>query len=325
MHALKLAGVWFGSLGLIGGMLWYGAQVNAGGTDLDDEIGARIDSAIARHVSVAHGTGTPTGTGTGAGTPTGTGTGTGSGTGFGTGTGNLPPPPPPVGEILYANDFQGADPFAGWRGRNVSSNLTIHTELGNRYARLDYNPNSDWRISFLPRNAGAFDLRVAFAYRLPKGIDDRRNDEGGIIGGGKHVWQMSNVNTFADGRNAIANDGWTRLDFGSPAGVTGWWDCVSFRWPPHSRERELKHKFQQTEWFLKERWYSVRADFHINQQRGEDGTVDLWIDGDHKGTFEAEFNVIGGTGGLRVLGFGNYDNLIGEPWVEVDDIRVEAL
>ena len=52
--------------------------------------------------------------------------------------------------------------------------------------------------------------------------------------------------------------------------------------------------------------------------------MEVFIDGESIGVFTGEFNVIGARGGVRVLGFGNMDNCEGEPWMDVDDIRVEA-
>jgi hypothetical protein len=242
-----------------------------------------------------------------------------------------PPPPPPAGTVLYEQDFEGSDPFDGWRGRNVRTNLQVGEAAGNRYGKLLFQPHSDWRVSFLPRYEGVMDLRIEFSYRQPRGFHHKRYPpgdpkEGQIMGGGKHVFQVSNVNTYQDGREAINQDGWCRLDFGTTT-EDGPWEVVAYRKNREGeRFRELKRRFESGNWFQNGRWHRVRIDIHLNRGPGQgNGTCEMWVDGDHKGRFSAEINMVGPTAGIRCFGFGNLDNLEGEPWIEIDDFRIESL
>ncbi len=243
----------------------------------------------------------------------------------------LPPAPEPAAEtVLYAEDFEGPNPFAGWLGRNRDRNLKVITEGSNHHGRLIYVPLSDWRVSFRDRHHGVFDVHVEFSLRFPKGYRYKRYPAGGprageVVGAGKHVWMLTSSNQFAESRQEIAADGVTRLDFSSPTEL-GPWACVSYRnRPGGSRPGEFKKRLKSGEWFVPGRWHRVRCDLHLNPGPGDaSGTVGLSIDGDPKGTFGGEFNVIGEQGGVRVLGFGDMDNLEGEPWMDIDDIRVET-
>jgi hypothetical protein len=236
-----------------------------------------------------------------------------------------PPPPPPSGTVLYEEDFESDRPFAGWEGRNTRTNLQVHEAGGNHYGRLVYVPHSDWRISFLPRYQGVFNLRAEYSVRLPAGYRYERDANGEIINGGKHFWMLQSHNPYDEGREALQTDGQTRLDFGA---WTEWgdWAVTAYRnLPGGGRPGEFARRFERGDYFTPGRWHRVRCDLQVNQQVGDDsGKLDLYIDGDHKGTFRGEFNVIGSRGGIRVLGFGNMDNCEGEPWNDVDDIRIEA-
>ena len=232
--------------------------------------------------------------------------------------------------MLFEQDFEGADPFRGWLGRNVSTNLRVMGEGANHVGRLIYSPRSDWRISFLPRHQGVLDVRAEFSVRLPLGYHYKRYpagdpNAGEIIGGGKHFWMLQSSNQYDEGRDAVMADGVTRLDFGAHTEF-GEWSCTSYRnLPGGERPGEFARRFEQGQWFTPGRWHRVRCDLHLNPGRGDSGgRLDLYIDGEPKGTFTGEFNVVGPTGGIRVLGFGNMDNLEGEPWMDVDDIRIEA-
>jgi hypothetical protein len=237
-----------------------------------------------------------------------------------------------LGTVVFEQDFEGSDPFRGWLGRNIATNLRVIDQNGNRYGRLVYRPHSDWRITFLPRYEGLMDLRTEFSVRYPTGLRYKRHPagdprEGEIIGGGKHVWCLQSNNHYApaEGRDGRTMDGQTRLDFGADREF-GEWDCTAYRYRPGGeRPGEFKQRFTRGEWFVPGRWYRVRVDVHVNPGPGDDsGQLDIWIDGEHKGTMRGEFNVIGPAGGLRVLGFGNLDNCEGEAWMDVDDIRIEA-
>jgi hypothetical protein len=241
-----------------------------------------------------------------------------------------PPPPPPSGTVLYDEDFEGQDPFHGWRGRNVRTNLQLMSQGGNHYGRLVYSPRSDWRISFLPRHQGVFDLRAEYSVRLPQGFRFTRYPEGDpregqFIIGGKHFWMLQSGNVYDEGPEAVQADGQNRIDFGQWAEF-GHWQAIAYRFRPGGdRPGEFALHLDRERYFNPGQWHRVRCDLHVNDGPGDDtGQMDLWIDGDHKGTFRGEFNVIGPRGGIRVLGFGNMDNIEGEPWVEVDDIRIEA-
>ena len=243
-----------------------------------------------------------------------------------------PPPPPPSGTVVFEQDFEGSNPFRGWLGRNTDTNLRVIEQESNRYGRLVYRPHSDWRITFLPRYEGLMDLRAEFSMRIPAGYRYKRYPEGDpqageIIGGGKHIWMLQSNNHYepAEGREGLTRDGQTRLDFAA-AREFGEWACTAYRYRPGGeRPGEFKQRFYRGEWFEPGRWHRVRVDLHVNPGPGDDsGQLDVWIDGEYKGRMTGEFNVIGPTGGMRVLGFGNVDNLEGEPWMDVDDIRIEA-
>jgi hypothetical protein len=242
-----------------------------------------------------------------------------------------PPPPPPAGTVLYEQSFEEPDPFAGWLGRRTGTNLQVGEESGNRYGKLLFQPHADWRTSFLPRYQGVFDLRIEFAYRQPLGFRHKRYPAGHpragqIMGGGKHIFQISNVNSYQHGRDAIHRDGWCRLDFGTTT-EDGPWECVAYRLSPGGeRHREIKQRYEAGNWIQNGRWHQVRIDVHLNPGPDEGtGTCEMWVDGDHKGTLETRINVVGPTGGIRVFGFGNLDNTEGEPWVEIDNLRITAL
>jgi hypothetical protein len=235
-----------------------------------------------------------------------------------------PPPPPPSGTVLYEEAFEGDRPFAGWRGRNIRTNLRVEEAGGNHFGRLVYVPHSDWRISFLPRHQGVFNIRAEYSVRLPAGYRYERDGNGEIINGGKHFWMLQSHNPYDEGREALHTDGQTRLDFGA---WTEWgdWAVTAYRnLPGGGRPGEFARRFERGEYFTPGRWHRVRCDLQVNPQRGSDGRLELYIDDDHKGTFRGEFNVIGSRGGIRVLGFGNMDNCEGEAWNDIDDIRVEA-
>jgi hypothetical protein len=236
-----------------------------------------------------------------------------------------PTPPPPAGTILYEEDFEGSDAFAGWRGRNVSTNLTVQSAGENRYGRLDYTPRSDWRISFLPRHQGVFDLRAEYSVRLPDGFRFARNEDGQFIVGGKHFWMLQSNNVYDEGQEAVTADGHTRIDFGQ-WDEFGWWQAIAYRtFPGGERPGEFARHLDRGQYFQPGRWHRVRCDMHVNRGPGDNsGRADLYIDGDLKGSLAGEFNVVGSRGGIRVIGFGNMDNLEGETWVDVDDIRIVA-
>lgn len=244
----------------------------------------------------------------------------------------LPPvPAPPAGTVVYEETFEGTRPFAGWKGRNVRRNLQVIEQEGgqNHHGRLVYRPNSDWRVSFLPRFAGAFDVVTEFSIRFPAGYAFRRYPEGTrragqIIGGGKHVWMLLNTNHYTDSRQVVRQDGVVRLDFSAPSEL-GAWSVTSYRdRPGGGRPGEFKKRFAGDSWFLPGRWHRVRCELHVNRELGSRaGLLLLYIDGEHQGTFGGDFNVVGEAGGIRALGFGNMDNLEGEPWMDIDDLRVE--
>lgn len=244
---------------------------------------------------------------------------------------DLPPTPEPAaGTVLYAEDFEGPRPFAGWLGRNRDRNLKVIDQGSNHHGRLIYVPLSDWRVSFRDRHQGVFDVRAEFSIRFPEGYRYKRYPPGGprageVVGAGKHVWMLTSSNQFAESRQQIAADGVTQLDWSSPSEF-GPWARVSYRnRPGGSRPGEMKKRFNAGQWFVPGRWHRVRSDLHLNPGPGDaSGTIKLWIDGDFKGTFGGEFNVIGAGGGVRVLGFGDMDNLEGEPWMDIDDIRLES-
>jgi hypothetical protein len=241
-----------------------------------------------------------------------------------------PPPPPPSGALLYEENFDGENPFHGWRGRNVDTNLQVESESGNQFGRLIYQPHSDWRVSFLPRHAGVFDLVAEYSVRLPLGYRYRRYPDedpraGEIIGGGKHFWMLQSCNQYDEGREAMMADGVTRLDFGA-RGELGDWAVTAYRnRPGGERPGEFARRFRSGQYFTPGRWHRVRCELHLNPGPGDNsGRLDLYVDDEHLGTFTGEFNVVGARGGIRVLGFGNLDNLEGEPWVDVDNIRITA-
>ncbi len=173
---------------------------------------------------------------------------------------------------------------------------------------------------------------MEFSLRFPGGYRYRRHPAAGpragqIIGGGKHVWQISNINGFIDGRSAYTDDGWVRLDFNAQTEF-GAWGCSTYRTRPggESAADNPHRQFGTGPWFEPRRWHRLRCDIHLNRQPGDtSGTVDIWVDGQHRGGLRGEFNVVGPTGGMRVLGFGNLDNLAGDPWLEIDDILVTVL
>ncbi len=234
-----------------------------------------------------------------------------------------PPPPPPAGTVLYQENFEGSEPFRGWVGRNVRSNLRVIDQGGNKIGRLVYDPHSDWLVSFLPRRQGVMDLEVEYSVRLPVGFRYKRDQNGQIIGGGKHFWQLTSINRYLG--ETVEADGRTRLDFGA-ASDFGDWNITAYRnTVGGGRPGEFAMWFDRGNYFTPGRWHRLRCRVHINPRPGDNsGRLELWIDGDHKGTFGGEFNVVGPTGGIRVLGFGNLDNIEGAPYVEVDDIRVIA-
>jgi len=241
-----------------------------------------------------------------------------------------PLPPPPSGTVLFEQDFEGDQPFRNWLGRHLRTNLQVVEQAGNHIGRLIYSPNADWRISFLPRHQGVMDLRAEFSIRFPVGYRFKRYPPGHprageIIGGGKHLWGLQSNNAYDEGREAVDADGMTRLDF-HPTTEFGRLGCIAYRaGPGGQRPGDFVRRFEEGEWFVPGRWHRVWCDLHLNSGPGDQGgRLDLWLDGDHKGTFSGEFNVIGPRGGIRVLGFGNMDNLEGEPWMDVDDIRIEA-
>jgi hypothetical protein len=163
---------------------------------------------------------------------------------------------------------------------------------------------------------------VGFRFtRYPEG-DPR---EGQFIIGGKHFWMLQSGNVYDEGQEAVMLDGQNRIDFGQ-WDEFGHWQAIAYRFRPGGdRPGEFALHLDRGDYFVPGRWHRVRCDMHVNSGPGDDsGEVNLWIDGDLKGTFRGEFNVIGPRGGIRVLGFGNMDNIEGEPWVEVDDIRIEA-
>ncbi len=234
-----------------------------------------------------------------------------------------PPPPPPAGTVLYEQDFEGSDPFRGWLGRNASSNLQVIDQGENRIGRLVYEPHSDWLVSFLPRRQGVMDLEAEYSVRLPVGFRYKRDENGQIIGGGKHFWQLTSINRYLG--ETMDADGRTRLDFGA-ASDFGDWNITAYRnTVGGGRPGEFAMWFARGDYFTPGRWHRVRCRVHINPGPGDNsGRLELWIDDRHLGTFGGEFNVVGPTGGIRVLGFGNLDNIEGAPWVEVDDIRIVA-
>jgi len=239
--------------------------------------------------------------------------------------GDPPPPPPPSGTVLYEEDFEGNRPFQGWLGRNISTNLQVQSANGNHFGRLIYRPHSDWRISFLPRYQGVFDVTAEYSVRLPAGYRYKRDESGEIIGGGKHFWMLQSHNPYDEGREALTTDGQTRLDIGA---WTEWgdWAVTAYRnLPGGVRPGEFARRFTRGDYFTPGRWHRVKATLRVNPTRGDDsGRMEMFIDGESIGVFTGEFNVIGARGGVRVLGFGNMDNCEGEPWMDVDDIRVEA-
>ncbi len=245
----------------------------------------------------------------------------------------LPPvPAPPTGTVVYEENFEGDYSFAHWKGRNVRRNLRVIEQQDglNHLGRLVYRPNSDWRVSFLPRFEGAFDVITEFSIRFPAGYSFIRYPEGSrqagqIIGGGKHVWMLLNTDIYADSRQVVRQDGVVRLDFSAP-NEFGAWSCTSYRdRPGGGRPGEIKKRFAGDPWFIPGRWHRVRCELHLNREPGNrSGLLLLWIDGEHRGTFGGEFNVVGAAGGIRTLGFGNMDNLQGEPWMDIDDLRVEV-
>jgi hypothetical protein len=235
-----------------------------------------------------------------------------------------PPPPPPSGTVLYEEDFEGNRPFQGWLGRNIRTNLQVESAGGNHFGRLIYVPHSDWRISFLPRHEGVFNVRAEYSVRLPAGWHYKRDANGEIINGGKHFWMLQSHNPYDEGREALDIDGQTRLDFGAWTEFGDWAVTAYRNLPGGARPGEFARRFVRGDYFTPGRWHRVRCDLRVNPVPGQDGTLDLYIDDDHKGTFRGEFNVIGARGGIRVLGFGNMDNCDGEPWMDIDDIRVEA-
>jgi hypothetical protein len=240
-----------------------------------------------------------------------------------------PPPPPPSGTVLYQNDFEGSDPFAGWLGRNVGSNLRVISESGNKVGRLIYDPHSDWICSFPgshgQRRQGVMKLVAEFSVRLPQGFRYKRDANGDVIGGGKHFWQLTSMNRYRDGAQVLEEDGRTRMDFGQRTDY-GTWDCTAYRnLVGGGRPGEFATVFAREDYFLPlGSWHRVKVKLVLNEQRGQDGQLDLWIDEDHKGTFRGEFNVVGATGGITAFGFGNLDNVEGAPWVDIDGMRITA-
>jgi hypothetical protein len=236
-----------------------------------------------------------------------------------------PSPPPPAGSVLYEENFDGAHPFQGWLGRNIETNLTVQSQSGNKFGRMDYSPHSDWRISFLPRYSGVFDLRAEYSIRLPVGWRYERDASGEMIQGGKHFWMLQSHNPYDEGRDALTTDGQTRLDFGA-WGEFGHWNVTAYRnTPGGGRPGEFAAHLDRGQYFQPGRWHRVRCDMHVNRRVGDrDGELKLYIDDQLKGTFGGEFNVIGARGGIRVLGFGNMDHCEGEPWMDIDNIRIVA-
>ena len=240
-----------------------------------------------------------------------------------------PPPPPPIpGTVLYENDFEGSDPFKGWLGRNTSTNLKVITEGSNKIGRLIYDPHSDWICSFLPRREGVFDIEMTFACRLPTGFRYKRNSEGQIIGGGKHFVQLTSANRYKYGNDVLIQDGRTRLDFGQE-GEFGNWQCTAYReLLGGGRPGEFAHRFERGEekYFLPlGTWKTVRIRIHLNSGLGDNGGTNELIFGDHSlGTMRGEFNVVGSIGGITAFGFGNLDNVEGDPWVDIDNLKIVA-
>ncbi len=241
-----------------------------------------------------------------------------------------PAPPPPPGQVVYANDFEGPDPFRGWLGRRPQ-NLSIGEEGGNRHARMLWEPHSNSRTSFLQRRGGLFDLRWEFRFRLPEGYDcerypdDHPDRPGECWVGGGHMWQLSSLNRY-EHPQGCETDGQVRLDWGA-GNARGPWGVHSYRYTVGcERPGEFKTKMARETYLTIGRWHDVRIDVHLNSGPGDDsGTCETWIDGRSIGVHRGEFNVVGASGGIRVFGFGNYDHAAGSPWFEVDDLVISSL
>lgn len=233
----------------------------------------------------------------------------------------IPPEPPPLGpppgSVLYQSDFSQANPFQGWYSR-FPGNVTVQTEGGNKFCRLRWNPHSGTRISFLPRFQGVFKCRVEFALRFPRGFDF-------ATGGGKHIWMLQACNQLA-GENLLV-DGECRLDFGAWEPFSHW-QAINYRCEPGGSYHTAANKHYNGFTMTPDRWHQIRLDCRLNAGKGDDsGHMVLSKDGQIEGELRGEFNIIGTKGGMRVLGFGNVDNLVenGSDYFDVDNIRVTAL